>query len=30
LALGIVLLLGGFLAIAFPFLSTIAAKIALG
>jgi uncharacterized membrane protein HdeD (DUF308 family) len=30
LALGIVLLLAGFAAIAFPFLSTIAAKIALG
>lgn len=30
LILGIVLLLGGFAAIAFPFLSTIAAKLALG
>jgi uncharacterized membrane protein HdeD (DUF308 family) len=30
LALGIVLLIGGFVAIAFPCLSTIAAKIALG
>jgi uncharacterized membrane protein HdeD (DUF308 family) len=29
-ALGIALILAGFLAIAFPFLSTIAAKIALG
>src|SRR5690349_6613150 len=29
-ALGIALMLAGFLAIAFPFLSTIAAKIALG
>ena len=30
LILGFVLLLGGFAAIAFPFLSTIAAKLALG
>jgi len=30
LILGIVLLLGGIAAIAFPFLSTVAAKLALG